>query len=248
MSYLELIDKGTRDALFEKVESGSFCIDDRGDAKLMHAVLFPLELSIIDLLYNKDLESVKPVAYDAFRLYKQHNIDEYPICAAKFILQTCMVGILADRYSETLDYLNSHTLKPLPIDSQNWHDRVWSVVLDSLIKIIRCDANTDILDNIKKLRKDHVEYQERYFASFKIGHAKAVAYELIALYHITKVIELITDTDNADSVKLSKRVEGHIHKAKKSSLYGSDTNLESILEVLNSVVSKVISEYRASRK
>ena len=119
----------------------------------------------------------------------------------KFLLRAGSLAVLGDKGTDAEQWLEKEPWAELPVDSEDWHKRTWATVLDVWLRLIRRNPYADLdvaLERISRLRDAQPDFEKNHLAGQEPAHAKAVALELIGLYHLAKAAETLVHyaTDN----------------------------------------------------
>ena len=153
-----------------------------------------LELAVIDLLGNEDeVNTLRKVSAEAFQLLRVLPRPESSLEAAKACLRLACLGVLGERGVDARRVLKESPWSVLPLDSTSWGERTLSTILDVWLRIIRKDgwADLDAVQNlIVALRQQQTNYEAEYLEEQQ-STARTAAWELVALYHLSKAAELL---------------------------------------------------------
>lgn len=169
------------------------------DEKLIQRAADVLEIAVLDLVLedtandeNKQRE-LQRAAADAFCLLCALPRPVDPLAAGKFLLRVGSLAVLGDKGTDAEQWLEKEPWDELPVDSEDWHRRTWATVVDVWLRLIR-KRYTDlgaVLERISRLRDDQSGFEKNHLAEQEPAHAKAVALELIGLYHLAKAAEVL---------------------------------------------------------
>ncbi len=153
-----------------------------------------LELAVIDLLDNeREIDSLRQVSAEAFHIYRVLPRPETPLEAAKHCLRLACLGIIGERGIDARRALREVPWPELPLDSTSWGERSLATILEVWLRIIRKDGWTD-LDTVQAqvvaLRQQQTNYEAEYLDG-RQATARTAAWELVALYHLSKAAELL---------------------------------------------------------
>ncbi len=166
---------------------------ERGDSDL-HFALTALELAVIDLLNKEDKsDSLHQISADAFQLRRVLSRPEQPLDAGKLCLRLACLGVLGDRSADAAKLLKDQPWPDLPIKSANWGERTLAIILDIWLRLIRKDGWKDfdeVQNLIIGLRSNQKDFEAQYLSA-KDEAARTAAWELIALYHLSKGAEIL---------------------------------------------------------
>ena len=169
------------------------------DEKLIRRAADVLEIAVLDLVLEdvandeKKQRELQLAAADAFCLLHALPRPDDALNAGKFLLRAGILAVLGDKEADAVRWLDKEPWDELPIDSEDWHKRTWATVLDVWLRLIR-KRYTDlgaVLKRISRLRDDQSDFEKNHLAGQEPAHAKAVALELIGLYHLAKAAEVL---------------------------------------------------------
>lgn len=204
-----------------------------------------LEMTVIDMtldLYKeneKHNDEIKRYAADAFRLYRVLPLPHEPIPKAMFLLQITALAVIGDMGVDAARMLREITWPVLPLESENWHDRTWAVILDVWLRLIRKEGWKDrdaVLENIAALRDAQHEFEQEYLNGQQLLAAKIDAIELIGLYHLAKSAEIlaffITDGVVDGNFQIQQLLEMHFDRIFAVCATAQMINLEPLSRLL----------------
>lgn len=183
-----------------------------------------LELAVHDLAFAGNLEGVALVslrtsAADAFRLYRVLPRLEDPIEDAIQILRMCCLGVIGDMGADAARWLREELWPALPFESNDWRERTWASILDVWLRLIRkqgWDDRDAMLKNVADLRSSQKEFEATYLYKQDIAAAQLSAIELVTLYHLAKIAEVlalyITDGKADGNYQIKQLIELHFDR------------------------------------
>lgn len=168
------------------------------DMVLIERTAEVLEMVVLDLLCNNSVEIasvelLRTCASDAYRLFRILPRKEANIDHASFILKMCCLAVLGDQGFDAAQYLSDEGWPQLPLESRDWKERTWAVILDIWLRLIRKQGWNDrdlVLERIASLRDAQAEFEAEYLESHTSTMAKLAAFELIGLYHLARAAEI----------------------------------------------------------
>ena len=170
------------------------------DEKLIRRAADVLEMAVLDLVLedvadneNKQRE-LQLAAADAFYLLHTLPRPADALAAGKFLLRAGSLAVLGAKGADAAQWLEKEPWAELPVDSENWYKRTWATVLDVWLRLIRRGRYDDLnvaLERIARLRDAQPDFEKNHLAGQEPAHAKAVALELIGLYHLAKAAEVL---------------------------------------------------------
>jgi len=153
-----------------------------------------LELAVIDLLDNeKEVDLLRQVSAEAFQLFRVLPRPEAPLEAATVCLRLACLGVIGERGVDVRRALRETPWPTLPLDSAPWGERTMAMILDVWLRVIRKDGWVDldaVQTQIVALRQQQANYEADYLDA-RQSTARSAAWELVALYHLSKAAELL---------------------------------------------------------
>jgi len=199
------------------------------DLSLLDSVSLVLEVEIISLIPHQNefderkLELLRKYAAEAFRINRILPQPEEPLHCARHLLKMASLAVLGDRGADISRILKTEGWPQLPINSDDWHDRTWSTIVDVWLRLIRKNGWEDrdiVLKRIAELREHQNQYERNYLDSVETQSGKkAAALELIGLYHLARAAEIfarfITDGVVDGDYQIKYLLEAQFEKALK---------------------------------
>lgn len=153
-----------------------------------------LELAVVDLLDNeRELDSLRQVSAETFQLLRVLPRPELPLEAAKACLRLACLGVIGERGVDARRVLKEAPWPILPLDSDSWGERTLATILEVWLRIIRKDGWADldaVQAQVVALRQQQANYESEYLDA-RQSTARTAAWELVALYHLSKAAELL---------------------------------------------------------
>jgi len=195
------------------------------DFGLIQRTAEALEMATLDLIlerFEEDEEkskALKECAADAFRLNRILPRSDNPIVDGIQLLRMSALAVLGDMGSDAARLLREIDWPQLPLQSQDWHDRTWAVILEVWLRLVRKQGWTDrdvILENISELRDAQEKFEKEYLNRKDGIAAKSTALELVGLYHLAKAAEIfahfITDGVVNGNYQIRQLLETHFDR------------------------------------
>lgn len=156
--------------------------------------LVVLDLTLEDLADDEEKQKeLKLAGADAFRLFRVLPRPADPIDAAIFLVRSVALAVLGDMGPDAARWLREQRWPELPMDSGDWSKRTWATILDIWLRLIRKEGWADrdaVLEQISQLRESQESFEKDYLEKQKPANVKAMALELIGLYHLAKAAEV----------------------------------------------------------
>ena len=169
------------------------------DAELIRRCAEALEMVVLDLTRENTAndeekqKELKLAAADAFRLFRALPRPSETMAAGMLLLRAAALAVLGDKGSDAARWLREESWSELSLDSSDWSRRTWATILDIWLRLIRKDGWADrdaVLERISRLRDSQASFEKDYLESQEPVRAKAIALELIGLYHLAKAAEV----------------------------------------------------------
>lgn len=223
------------------------------DFGLIQRTADALEIAALDLIlerFEEDGEkskALKECAADAFRLNRilPRRVD--PIGDGIQLLRMSALAVLGDMGSDAARLLREIDWPQLPMESQDWHDRTWAVIIDVWLRLIRKQGWTDrdvVLENIASLRNAQQEFEENYLNRKGGIAAKTHALELIGLYHLAKAGEIfahfVTDGVVDGNYQIHQLLETHFDRVLAACNTAQMLELEPLSRLLSACASQMV--------
>lgn len=211
----------------EQINRGLLNRPFEGDEDLIRRASGALEIAVLDLL-TEDIKNneerqgeLRRFAADAFRLLRSLPMPDDAMKAGEHMLNACALAVLGDKGSDASRWLREDGWPDLPLESKNWGVRTWATILDAWLLLIRKSGWKDrdaVLERISGLRNAQSSFERTYLKAEAPGHAKALALELIGLYHLAKAGEILahymTDGVVDGQYQIHQLLEVHFDRTK----------------------------------
>ncbi len=223
------------------------------DFGLIQRTAEALELATLDLLLDRFEENenksniLKRSAADAFRLYRILPRSGSPIADGIQLLRMSALASLGDMGADAARLLRETEWPQLPVESSDWHDRTWAVILEIWLRLIRKQGWADrdaVLESIAALRNAQQEFEEQSLKEKEGIAAKSAALELIGLYHLAKAAEIfahfITDGVVEGNYQIHQLLETHFDRVFAVCKTAQLLELEPLTRLLSACASQMV--------
>ena len=230
------------------------------DVSRIQATAEALELVVLDLIlerFEDDEEKtavLKQCAADAFKLYRVLPAKDVPIAEGIRLLQMASLAVLGDMGSDAARLLTEITWPALLDGASDWYDRTWSVIVDVWLRLIRkkgWDDRDAVLETIAALRDSQLEFETQYFQGKDSREAKAVALELIGLYHLAKAAEIlaifITDGVVDGNYQVHQLLDTHFDRVIAACETAQMLKLEPLTRLLAATANQMVENFAGSQ-
>jgi hypothetical protein len=152
-----------------------------------------MELAVLDLLDADDrVDDLRIVSEKAFQLLRVMSLPDDPDARGDQLLRTACLGVLGDRGADVARYLK-HQTWPEITPTANWGSKTKATIRDAWLLVLRKKGWEDLdraQERVLDLRRDQRKFEEKYLESLG-DRARTAAWELIALYHLSKAAEIL---------------------------------------------------------
>ena len=153
-----------------------------------------LELRVTVLLDDGDPDALRAAAAEAFQIARVLPHEGSPAEAAQSLVRMACLGVLGDRGADVKRLLVAKGQPALPLDPDDWGQRVWATILDVWLRLIR-KRGWDDLDAVQarvaELRASQGDYEPRFLREAEQRQDAGPAWELITTYHLAKAAEIL---------------------------------------------------------
>lgn len=181
-----------------------------------------------------------------FSLLRTQAPDGDDIGSRIALLRVCCIGWLADQAPQASKLLRDITLPTSVTENATWSERVTNDVVNSWLLLLRKRSWEDIdalLDLVRSLRTQQSEYERRYLES-QNSRAHPAAWELVALYHLARSVEVmavfITEGQFEGRFDIRQQVESHFDRAASAADHAGSIEISDLCSVLSSVAGQLI--------
>ncbi len=190
----DLLQRARIEASRRLLDNALGLVRERDEENNLLFVAEALELAVIDLLDNeRELDSLRQVSAEAFQLLRVLPRPESPLEAAKACLRLACLGVIGERGVDARRVLKEEPWPALPLDSASWGERTLATILEVWLRVIRKDGWSDldaVQAQVVALRQQQANYEAEYLDG-RQSTARTAAWELVALYHLSKAAELL---------------------------------------------------------
>lgn len=195
------------------------------DYELIERIAQTMETVVMDMLLNFPLENeqlntMRESAANAYRLYRVLPKKENVLVEAELRLRQSALAVLGDLGADAARNLREQKLPTLELESEDWRTRTLSTIIDVWLRLIRKQGWNDrdeVLVRIAKLRQAQKIFEHKYLENTENNTAKAVALELMTLYHLAKAAEIlalyITDGVVDGNYQINNLLDTHFDRA-----------------------------------
>lgn len=223
------------------------------DYDLIRRAAEVLELTVREIILNryKDDEDqskkLKKYAAEAFQLYRVLPLPDDPLPKALHLLQITSLAVIGDMGSAASRILSEVDWPDLPLNSSNWLERTWAVIIDVWLRLIRKQGWSDrdaVLENIDALRRAQEEFELKYLNSLDSTTAKIEALEFVGLYHLAKTAEIfsfyLTDGAVEGNYQVQQLLDTHFDRVFEVCKLAPMIHLEPLSQLLSVCAAQMV--------
>ena len=164
------------------------------DDEHLRFVANALELRVIVLLDEGDPADLRAAAAEAFQVARVLPHEGTPTETAQSLVRLGCFGVLGDRGADVKRLLSANGWPALPVDADDWGQRVWSTILDVWLRLLR-KRGWDDLDAVQAqvadLRSSQRDYEPGFLHQAEQRQDAGPAWELVTTYHLAKAAEIL---------------------------------------------------------
>lgn len=169
---------------------------DLGDPMELRDVGNDLELAVFDLLAREEYEEpLRKASAEAFQVLRAVPLPEDAVESGAWLLRLSCLAILGDRGADARRILLETGIPFLPIEADDWGLRVWSMSLDTWLRLIRKHGWDDldrVRENVLRVREAQRQNEPQYLERLEGNGTQQPAWRLIAEYHVARAAEILS--------------------------------------------------------
>lgn len=217
------------------------------DYSLIEHVQDILELTLMDILKSEDVKE-KEVAEISQKIYLLSSTLPMPVDSiekAKHVLNILVYSYIGEQWESGRRYLIENNIKILIEEKDEWNVCVFKKICNALFLLVRKENWQDLTlacQLISELREEQKKYELEYINSIDSNNKILVTYELISLYHLAKIVDLMaTFMTNGEILDIREQIGMHFGKAIEAAEEGGIVSLNLLLIMLERMIQKMIS-------
>ncbi len=153
-----------------------------------------LDFLVLDHLEKENSEELTSAAADVFQIARVLPRPDSPIEASAALVRLGCLGVLGDRSPDVQRLLSEEGIPSLPVESDDWGERVWATILDVWLRILRKDGWADldeVQNQVSRIRSLQRKHEPGYLNEAEAQRIVKPAWELINAYHLAKAAEIM---------------------------------------------------------
>ena len=229
-------------------------LPEKGEAEIIRNVIEGYELAIIGMWdlsgdrSNPDKrDEFNRLCRDCFRLLQVLPMPEEPTLKIQHVLKLLTYSYLGEKW-EDMKRILSDDRKIWNLDGMDggWNAKLLSTIYESILHLARKRDWKDLEDTSKHigdLRNQQKQFEEGYLDGIEIQYKRGSVYELAALYHLAKIVELVGTymlQGTPAPVNLTATLSMHFDRSTGYCKRGGHAGLELVLHMLHLTFKKMI--------
>ena len=206
-----------------------------------------LELTLMDILKSEDVNE-KDVAEVSQKIYLLLSALPMPVDSiekAKHVLKILVYSYIGEQWESGRRYLIENNINILVEEKDDWNICVFKKICNALFLLVKKENWKDLTmacQLISELREDQKKFELYYINSIAPSNKMLATYELISLYHLAKIVDLMaTFMINGEILDIREQIGMHFGKAIEAAEEGGIVSLNLILIMLQRMLQKMIS-------
>ena len=166
----------------------------RADDDHLRFVTNALELRVAVLLDDGSPDELRSAAAEAFQIARVLPHEGTPTEAAQSLVRLGCLGVLGDRGADVKRLLVANGLPVLPLDAEDWGQRVWSTILEVWLRLLRKQGWDDldaVQARVANLRASQRDHEPEFLEEAEQRQDAAPAWDLMTTYHLAKAAEIL---------------------------------------------------------
>ena len=206
-----------------------------------------LELTLMDILKSEDVNE-KDVAEVSQKIYLLLSALPMPVDSiekAKHVLKILVYSYIGEQWESGRRYLIENNINILVEEKDDWNICVFKKICNALFLLVKKENWKDLTmacQLISELREDQKKFELYYINSIAPSNKMFATYELISLYHLAKIVDIMaTFMINGEILDIREQIGMHFGKAIEAAEEGGIVSLNLILIMLQRMLQKMIS-------
>lgn len=208
-----------------------------------------LELSLLDILSQEE-NNEKQIVDLSQKIYSLLIVLPFPndeIEKIKHIINVIIYSYMGEQWESGRRFLLEYSEECIVnVDkSENWNVQLFKEIYMSFLYLVRKENWKDLTEScniISELRVEQKKFELEYLNQVTLECKLSATYELMALYHVAKVIDVMACfMINGEQTDIREQVSLHFTKAIEASEEGNVISLNLMLRMLELTINKMIS-------
>ena len=164
---------------------------------------------------------------------------------AKHVLKILVYSYIGEQWESGRRYLIENNINILVEEKDDWNICVFKKICNALFLLVKKENWKDLTmacQLISELREDQKKFELYYINSIAPSNKMLATYELISLYHLAKIVDIMaTFMINGEILDIREQIGMHFGKAIEAAEEGGIVSLNLILIMLQRMLQKMIS-------
>lgn len=206
-----------------------------------------LELTLMDIL-KSEVVNEKDVAEVSQKIYLLLSALPMPVDSiekAKHVLNILVYSYIGEQWESGRRYLIENNINISIEEKDDWNICVFKKICNALFLLVKKENWKDLTmacQLISDLREDQKKFELYYINSIAPSNKMLATYELISLYHLAKIIDLMAAfMINGEILDIREQIGMHFGKAIEAAEEGGIVSLNLMLIMLQRMLQKMIS-------
>ena len=206
-----------------------------------------LELTLMDILKSEDVKEkeVAEVSQKIYLLLSALPMPLHSIDKAKHVLNILVYSYIGEQWESGRRYLIENDINISIEEKDDWNIYVFKKICNALFLLVKKENWQDLTmacQLISELREEQKQFELEYINSIATSNKMLATYELISLYHLAKIVDLMaTFMTNGEIVDIREQIGMHFGKAIEAAEEGGIVSLNLLLIMLQRMLQKMIS-------
>ncbi len=190
--------------------------------------------------------AAREIAADASKLLFEYSKSN--LCRNKQddMFHAAVLAVVADKATDASRRIHFDASSP-SANNEDWGQKTWATVKETWLRLIRKKGWGDrdaVLERVAELRAQQEQFESAYLESIDPRFAKGSALELVGLYHLTKVAEIlavfITNGSYENNFQIKQLLDVHFDKIDEICEISSLPSLEPLSLLLHQAANQMI--------
>ena len=206
-----------------------------------------LELTLMDILKADDVNEreIVEVSQKIYLLLSALPMPLDSIEKAKYVLNILVYSYIGEQWESGRRYLIENNINILIEEKDDWNICVFKQICNALFLLVKKENWQDLTMAcrlISELREEQKQFELEYINSIAPNNKMLATYELISLYHLAKIVDLVAAfMVNGEMLDIREQIGMHFGKAIEAAEEGGIVSLNLLLIMLQRMFQKMIS-------
>lgn len=212
-----------------------------------------LELVIVDL-QGENQESSEEIEIElaticqySFILLRALDIPDNSVDKIKYIYKIITYSYMGEKWESGRRFIieNEKLCRVEIKEEEDWNVTIFKKIYLAFLYLVRKESWDDLnmaIEYISELREEQIVYEKIYLGSLKDIELQSASYELFALYHLAKAIDVMAQfMSSGEPLDIRHQIDFHFGKAIETTDFSTNIGMNLILKMLLQTTNKMIS-------